>query len=671
MESTSHSKPQHGTSSTTENSQTTHSRTGTVPPPIARISTPSMTTTILTSHTHTIDLSTTPRRTRITRACDTCRRKKIRCDVNTTQPCTTCRQYHWECSFNDTAKKRGPPKGYIESLETRLKKMEQLLQQMQDKKRKRPDPSSALCIKNILTENDDENCCQEQVEMEQNQQKQPRTTAPTNVMTTAAPSPSGLVETFTNDTPELLIDLLVQKYFDVCTYSMPIIDKSDFFAAYNKFKNNNNNNDDNNNNSISQSLIYAMCAYAAYQLPTHDSIFNNFKYNNTSRDTAFHYFMDKAVDIVKNEYFVSKLATVQALVLICAQPVISTGQTRNWVFSGLAVRMAQEFRLHQLATNPPRFQQEVKGKHVCDLYKRLWCAVYNTDRWNAAAMGRPLAIADSDCDIELPDIESNPDLILFALLTQLSTILGEILRSIYSPQAKHYFHQSSFTAETTAESLVHRLQAELDRWFDHAFNKKSTNIPEEKTRPLIVCYYGVTLMLYRPFIDTRYNQIRASEKCSEIARKMTQLVKRISKIELARFGFAYTGYSIYQALLIHVYDMASNDSEISRNGREYLDTTMNECMIPLCEELSNCSDIKLIVTSTMDFLKAQSVKSPISTSEHEQGQQVAEEKKEREEFNGKKLICILRSAGPPLYDGFGREMRLPVWNVPTSVLLQK
>ena len=129
------------------------------------------------------------------------------------------------------------------------------------------------------------------------------------------------------------------RYFDVCTYSMPIIDKSDFFAAYNKFKNNNNNNDDNNNNSISQSLIYAMSAYTAYQLPTHDSIFNNFKYNNTSRDTAFHYFMDKAVDIVKNEYFVSKLATVQALVLICAQPVISTGQTRNWVFSGLAVRM--------------------------------------------------------------------------------------------------------------------------------------------------------------------------------------------------------------------------------------------------------------------------------------------------------------------------------------------
>ena len=68
MESTSHSK-RHGTTSTTQSIQATHSRT-TVPSPTAPILAPSMTTTILTtSHTHMIDLSTPPRRTRITRAC--------------------------------------------------------------------------------------------------------------------------------------------------------------------------------------------------------------------------------------------------------------------------------------------------------------------------------------------------------------------------------------------------------------------------------------------------------------------------------------------------------------------------------------------------------------------------------------------------------------------------
>ena len=106
--------------------------------------------------------------------------------------------------------------------------------------------------------------------------------------------------------------------------------------------------------------------------------------------------------------------------------------------------------------------------------------------------------------------------------------------------------------------------------------------------------------------------------------------------------------------------MASNDSEISKNARECLDTTMDECMIPLCEELSDCSDMKLLVIATMDFLKAQSVKSSVATSEQEQEQVADEKKKEEEEYNNKKLTRILRSAGPPLNDlGFGREINSP------------
>ncbi|RUS30413.1 fungal-specific transcription factor domain-containing protein [Jimgerdemannia flammicorona] len=58
---------------------------------------------------------------------DICRRKKVRCDADGTTPCTNCRTYAFNCSFNDSAKKRGPPKGYIEALENRLKRMEGIL----------------------------------------------------------------------------------------------------------------------------------------------------------------------------------------------------------------------------------------------------------------------------------------------------------------------------------------------------------------------------------------------------------------------------------------------------------------------------------------------------------------------------------------------------------------
>ncbi|KAG0343399.1 hypothetical protein BG005_002434, partial [Podila minutissima] len=51
---------------------------------------------------------------------------KVRCDG--LQPsCTNCTTFGFQCTFNDSAKKRGPPKGYIEALENRLHRMESLL----------------------------------------------------------------------------------------------------------------------------------------------------------------------------------------------------------------------------------------------------------------------------------------------------------------------------------------------------------------------------------------------------------------------------------------------------------------------------------------------------------------------------------------------------------------
>ncbi|KAG8808423.1 hypothetical protein FRC19_005912, partial [Serendipita sp. 401] len=69
---------------------------------------------------------------KIQRACDVCRRKKIRCDGPTMNDgkCTNCITYSYECTYVEIAKKRGPPKGYVESLENRLEKMENLLKRL-------------------------------------------------------------------------------------------------------------------------------------------------------------------------------------------------------------------------------------------------------------------------------------------------------------------------------------------------------------------------------------------------------------------------------------------------------------------------------------------------------------------------------------------------------------
>ncbi|KAI9729622.1 MAG: hypothetical protein M1818_008469 [Claussenomyces sp. TS43310] len=75
-----------------------------------------------------LDDSNEAKRRRIARACDMCRKKKIKCDGKL-PACTHCINYKTECVFTQVEKKKSPPKGakYIEGLENRLGRMEKLL----------------------------------------------------------------------------------------------------------------------------------------------------------------------------------------------------------------------------------------------------------------------------------------------------------------------------------------------------------------------------------------------------------------------------------------------------------------------------------------------------------------------------------------------------------------
>ena len=74
------------------------------------------------------DESQDAKRRRIARACDMCRKKKIKCDGKM-PACTQCINYKTDCVFTQVEKKRSPPKGakYIQGLENRLGRMEHLL----------------------------------------------------------------------------------------------------------------------------------------------------------------------------------------------------------------------------------------------------------------------------------------------------------------------------------------------------------------------------------------------------------------------------------------------------------------------------------------------------------------------------------------------------------------
>lgn len=66
------------------------------------------------------------KRSKISRACDACRRKKIKCNAEysttlskVTQICNNCQKNGDECTFSRTPLKRGPSKGYLKEFEDR------------------------------------------------------------------------------------------------------------------------------------------------------------------------------------------------------------------------------------------------------------------------------------------------------------------------------------------------------------------------------------------------------------------------------------------------------------------------------------------------------------------------------------------------------------------------
>ncbi|KAI1004766.1 hypothetical protein K3495_g3451 [Podosphaera aphanis] len=82
----------------------------------------------MSRHYSTQDGSSIPRkRSKVSRACDQCRRKKIRCDATNDQHeehCSNCKRVGTRCQFSRVPMKRGPSKGYIKELADRLHTLE-------------------------------------------------------------------------------------------------------------------------------------------------------------------------------------------------------------------------------------------------------------------------------------------------------------------------------------------------------------------------------------------------------------------------------------------------------------------------------------------------------------------------------------------------------------------
>ena len=208
----------------------------------------------------------------------------------------------------------------------------------------------------------------------------------------------------------------------------------------------------------------------------------------------------------------------QAQVLTCLFLQGATLPHLGWIVSGLGLRSAQELGIHVRSI----LQKADPVERA--LYNRAFWCLYHIDRYNCAAIGRSVALQDSDFDADYPievddqfwetgDPKHNfiqpPEagiskISAFVHLLKLDHIIGATLRTIYAIN-KEADYQADHSHE---RSVVIQLDSALNSWADVVPDdlRWDPNRKDEELflqSALLYCYYYYCqILIHRPYIPT-------------------------------------------------------------------------------------------------------------------------------------------------------------------------
>ncbi|CAI2163370.1 7660_t:CDS:2 [Funneliformis geosporum] len=635
------------------------------------------------------DLNNIKRR-RVARACDTCRRKKVRCDG--VQPdsdppsCTNCKAYGYECAFIDAPKKRGPPKGYIEALETRLQRMESILgglvqsgdlpegtistnlewinvnesnfRSEQDSngshssRLRRPSYDSVTIgsnlkngrtnlsystkslmtssnyklYKNVGQGSDSEECFSSDSNEYSGSQydlddsmgqlaidesghtsylgnssgiflfKVTKKVANGQLITFPKPvfcKPTKGIETKMEFElpPREICDKLLDAYWKEFHPFMPFIDKQDLMEKYNNLE----------YNYFSVILLYSIFSISARFVE--ESIVRPDPNDDSNAGTQY---FNKAKDLLKDEFCNASISLVQSLILLAGHRQ-SHKSSANWVYIGLAIRLAQDMGLHRDSAkwNLDERQGEIR--------RRVWWGCVLSDRYGSARMGRPLAINDADFDVDLPVAGKVPEddeetIEGWVEIIKCNLILGRILNHSYCLKSK--------SSQVNVEQMLTSLDHELNEWRDNLpknFLYDSTptnydNINSNMKVLLNLLFYNQQILLHRPHIrgpksKAPPSSIPSLTICTMAANNITHILYRVMKTRALKFTWSYTIHSFFTAATMHIINVLSGDDRFREVAKHGLRMTL-KCL-EYMSEFWNATD--KIIHIIRDLLKSRNI----------------------------------------------------------------
>ncbi|KAI9287040.1 fungal-specific transcription factor domain-containing protein [Umbelopsis sp. AD052] len=570
------------------------------------------------------DESSQSKRQRVSRACDLCRRKKIKCD-GTIPICGNCQAFNLNCGYKDTTKKRGPPKGYIEAIENRLHRMETLLGTLAQG----DDPRSQALIAEL-------NAPLETIHGELIRTRPMRRQLNEDDPESSPDTPSLSLTDLPHSVQELDSPLTVDQVNDslgnltiddggqmrylgkssgfymlqnsrlfhhgafhfgarlvkrhpakngsqleiLNPLEMPPPDLAqhliDLYFKYfyptlpilhkKSFMEKLNSEDE--DNKPSPLLLNAIFAIASRISPD-----ERVREDPTMPDTAGEIFFERAKFLLDQECDIVSTSAIQALLLLSSHQHGAIKTSRSWIYNGMAFRMAQTLGLNHNCDNwniPASEREERK--------RVFWCC-FIVDRYTSAGFGRSTVIDERDLDATFPTEEDDPNddsppvLEYIRHAVRLSDILGHILRDIYSVKGR----QLALTM--APDAIIANLDKALNSWYSSLpkslkYKPPSCRVGEKAPAPplpvaqLHMTYYTALILLHRPFIPGP-SQPRAPTSfpslqiCTSAAYSILDIVENLLSNGQLRFTLNYAIFHVFTAGTLFVNNAAVPDSYLT------------------------------------------------------------------------------------------------------------
>jgi len=371
--------------------------------------------------------------------------------------------------------------------------------------------------------------------------------------------------------PKPLCDELVDAYFKWVAPVVPIVNRSRFMRQYRDPK-----------NPPSLLLLQAILL-AGSRVCTNGQLMDA----NGSTTPAAMTFYKRAKALYDANYEDERVTIVQALVLLGWYWEGPEDVTKNvFYWTRVAMVVAQGSGMHRSVESSQLSKPDKR------LWKRIWWTLFTRDRSVAVALGRPIGINTDDADVGMlteddfiedeldmaAEIPPDPVHVQFFLqYVKLCEIMGLVLSQQYSVASK--------SRRMNAMDLTHSDMALAD-WLQ--------NCPKEVcwqrqnhhfwAALLHANYYTTLCLLHRAHMPPA-SSVPSSYRVEEMAYPsrtiafqaagmITSIVENLSTYNEIRYTPAFIVYSLFSALIMHVYQMRSSVPSVVATCQERINICM-------------------------------------------------------------------------------------------------